>query len=114
MSKQRMAQGKLSCQPQRQIGNSLVELPMCIVVIAFIIMVGFQTNQLVIEQERLQQNWDSQTTAHADAEKLRSQFEAIASGAAKLADAGNQNASAIVAALNKAGVTINAVATPES
>lgn len=96
-------------RPARQKTDTLLELPLCVVVVAFILMLGFQTNQLVMEQQALQQSWDNQTKAHAEAVKLRGQFEAIASGAAKLADSGNQNASAIVAALNKAGVTINAV-----
>lgn len=82
-------------------------LPVCLAVLALLILVVFQSSQLLREQQSLQSTWDDQVTAHADATKLRAQFEAVASGAAKLADEGNQNASAIVGALNKAGVTIN-------
>ena len=81
-------------------------VPVFLTIIAVVLMFGFQTYTLMQERQALEANRDAQATPFTESQNLRNQFEAIASGAAQLADEGNPNASAIVAALARAGVTI--------
>ena len=81
-------------------------VPVSLTIIAVVLMFGFQTYTLMQERQALQTTRKAQEAPFIESQNLRNQFEAIASGAAKLADEGNPNASAIVAALGRAGVTI--------
>jgi hypothetical protein len=53
-----------------------------------------------------------QTRQLAQVQKIESQLDALASGTARLADAGNPNARRIVQSLQASGVAINAQAKP--
>jgi len=77
---------------------------MGVVVITLVIMIGFQTVQLWRERQALEVALENQSQALLEATRVRKQFEAIAKGSAELAGAGNQNAMAIVTALQKSGV----------
>ena len=82
-------------------------LPLTLAIVTLFVMIGFQTLQLLREWQSLHETKDGQVAAYSEARNIRIQFEAIANGTANLAQSGNQNASAIVAALNEAGVTFN-------
>jgi hypothetical protein len=77
------------------------------VVVTLLLMVAFQTLQLVRERQAISDTHAGQETAHTEARRVRLQFESIAKGTAQLAASGNPNAVAIISALEEAGVSIN-------
>jgi hypothetical protein len=82
-------------------------MPLCLVVLAFVVWTGFQTTQLLRERGTLQAIRASQEAPVQEAAKLRAQLDSIARGTQELANQGNQNAKTIVAELQKRGITIN-------
>ncbi len=82
-------------------------IPVCLVVIAFVVWTGFQTSQLMRERGTLQGIRASQEAPVQEAAKLRTQLDSIARGTQDLANQGNPNAKTIVAELQKRGITIN-------
>lgn len=82
-------------------------VPVCLVVIAFVVWTGFQTSQLMRERVTLKAILASQEAPVQEAAKLRAQLDTIARGTQELANQGNQNAKTVVAELQKRGITIN-------
>jgi hypothetical protein len=82
-------------------------IPVCLVVIAFVVWTGFQTSQLMRERGTLKAILASQEAPVQEAAKLRTQLDSIAKGTQELANQGNQNAKTIVVELQKRGITIN-------
>ena len=68
---------------------------------------GFQTTQLVTEKSNLATLRANQATLFDNARKMRLQLDALAAETAKLAAAGNPNATLIVNALKQNGITID-------
>lgn len=87
-------------------------IPVCIVLIAFVVWTGFQTSQLMRERTMLKTILASQEAPVQEAAKLRAQLDSIARGTQELANQGNQNAKTVVAELQKRGITINLPAAP--
>ncbi len=87
-------------------------IPVCLMVLAFVVWTGFQTSQLMRERGTLKAILASQEAPVQEAAKLRAQLDSIAKGTQELANQGNQNAKTIVAELQKRGITINLPATP--
>ncbi|HTE16366.1 MAG TPA: hypothetical protein VK642_14935 [Burkholderiales bacterium] len=81
--------------------------PLLLGLITLALWFGFQTTQLVKERESLANLRTNQTTIYANAQKMRTQLDAIAAETAKLAQAGNPNAALIVNALKQRGITID-------
>jgi hypothetical protein len=81
-------------------------IPVCLVVIAFVLWTGFQTTQLLREHGTLTAIRAAQETPVQEAAKLRAQLDSIARGTQELANQGNPNAKTIVAELQKRGITI--------
>lgn len=81
--------------------------PLFLGLITLVAWFGFQTFQLFNERENLDKLRANQTTIYANAQKMRTQLDAIAAETAKLAAAGNQNAALIVNALKQRGITID-------
>ncbi len=81
--------------------------PICLLAVAIVVWSGFQATQLYQERSSLASLRSNQETTFRNAEKMRAQLEALASGTQKLATAGNRNAQAVVSALQQRGVTIN-------
>ncbi|HRL76103.1 MAG TPA: hypothetical protein PK440_05865 [Candidatus Accumulibacter phosphatis] len=90
---------------EQQPGN--VFLPICLLAVAMVIWSGFQASQLYQERNSLASLRSNQEATFRNAEKMRAQLEALASGTQKLATAGNRNAQAMVGALQQRGITIN-------
>lgn len=88
-------------------------IPVCLVVIAFVLWAGFQTTQLLREHGTLTAIRAAQETPVQEAAKLRAQLDSIARGTQELANQGNANAKTIVAELQKRGITINLPAPAE-
>jgi len=87
--------------------NGGLAVPVCLVVVAFVLWTGFQTSQLMRERGTLKAILASQEAPVQEAAKLRTQLDSIARGTQELANQGNQNAKTIVAELQKRGITIN-------
>ncbi len=81
--------------------------PLALLLLAMVLWFALQTWQLVMERKNLAAFYTGQETMFQNAQKMRSQLDAIAAGAARLAEKGNPNAQAIVDALRARGVTIN-------
>lgn len=82
-------------------------VPVCLLVVAFVLWTGFQTSQLMRERGTLKAIVASQEAPVQEAAKLRTQLDAIARGTQELANQGNANAKTIVTELQKRGITIN-------
>lgn len=68
---------------------------------------GFQTTQLLKEKDNLAAMRTNQTTVYNNAQKMRTQLDALAAETAKLAQAGNPHAAQLVNALKQRGITID-------
>jgi F0F1-type ATP synthase membrane subunit b/b' len=82
-------------------------VPLALVVLALLLMTGFQGVQLVRERELLRERITLQEQPIEEAKKLRAQLEAVAKSTAELAKQGNVNAQRIIEQLRGVGVTIN-------
>ncbi len=89
-----------------------IELPIALIVAAFFLITAFQTEQLVSEHGRLMAIHAAQDAPLAQATKLRGQFQMLAAGTAKLAEAGNTSAKAVMAQLQAQGITVHPSASP--
>jgi hypothetical protein len=83
-------------------------LPLLLVIMALVIWFSFQTVQLFKERQNLKTMHANQDQIIADAGKMRSQLDAIATGTQRLAEQNNTNAQTIVQQLAKSGISINA------
>jgi len=81
--------------------------PLLLGLITLALWFGFQTTQLLKERETLAALRTNQSTIYTNAQKMRTQLEALAAETAKLAQAGNPNAIQIVNALKARGITID-------
>ena len=75
--------------------------------ITLLIMVVFETVQLLEEKGSITRIKNNQYPVFSESKEMRDQFNSIAQGVAKLANSGNTNAVAIVKQLKAQGVTIN-------
>lgn len=82
-------------------------VPLLLGLLTLVIWFGFQTTQLMKEKENLANLKTNQTQVYASAQKMRGQLDALAAETAKLAQAGNPNAAALVGALKQRGITID-------
>ena len=82
-------------------------LPLLVGLITLVVWFGFQTSQLIKERETLANLQANQTTIYNNAQKMRTQLDAIAGELARLAQAGNPNAAQMIQALNARGISID-------
>jgi hypothetical protein len=82
-------------------------LAVTLLTIALVAWFGFQTYQLVRERAGLQAARASQEPTIEQAQKLRTQLDAISKKTLELAKQGNAGATLIVEELARRGVTIN-------
>ena len=82
-------------------------VPVLLLGLAVLVWAGFQTWQLLAERSALKEVVANQSAQVDQSTKLRAALDRIASKTARLAAAGNGDASLIVEALRKRGVTIN-------
>lgn len=87
-----------------------VFVPILLVVLSVASWFGFQTVQLVREQQQLEAVKVSLGPQELAATKLRAALDQVATATAKLAADGNGNARLIVEQLRGRGVTINSAA----
>jgi len=84
-----------------------LELPIALIVAAFFLITAFQTERLVQEHSSLAALRTQQETALLQADKIRARFQMLASGTAKLAQSGNDNAKAVLNQLQAQGITVH-------
>lgn len=82
-------------------------IPVLILALAFFAMMAVQSFQLVRQHETLVARRATQESAVQELLKTRQQLNALAEKTARLADAGDANARAIVDQLRRDGITIN-------
>ena len=87
-------------------------LPIFLGLLTLVLWFGFQASQLIKERDNLNTLRSNQQAMHDNAQKLRSQLDALAAGTARLAQQGNANAQQLVNALRAQGITINPDAAP--
>lgn len=80
--------------------------PVLLALVSLLLSSGFQTIQLFEEGSNLRSARASQEKVFENAQKMRAQLDAIASGTARLAAAGNPRAKQVVDALRARGITI--------
>ena len=85
-------------------------VPILLIALSVTAWFGFQTLQLVREQQQLEAAKVSLAPQELAATKLRTALDQVATATAKLAEQGNVNARAIVEQLRSRGVTINSPA----
>lgn len=83
-------------------------LPLLLLAAALLFWSGFQTVQLINENNVLTAAMSGQETLLQNAGKMRQSLDAIATQTQKLADQGNPNAQLLVAELKRRGITIKA------
>ncbi len=81
-------------------------LPLGLLVVAVFLMVAFQTVQLVRERSNLAAIHAAQEASIQEGAKLRQQLEALAGETAKLAEAGDAGAKAVVEEPRRQGVNL--------
>jgi sigma54-dependent transcription regulator len=84
-----------------------VFVPLLLALVTVALWFGFQTMQLVKERENLSALRTTQTAIFTNAQKMRTQLDAIAAEIARLAQAGNPHAAQLVNALKAKGITID-------
>jgi len=89
-----------------------VMLPMLLGLLTLVLWFGFQTYQLIQERGAINTRKANQEKIYANAQKMRAQLDAIATGTARLAQQGNAHAQQVVTALRARGITINSNAAP--
>ena len=82
-------------------------LPMLLLSLAFLFLVGFQLQQIMIDRTALKKAYAAQVDGVKQSKELQERLDKLALGTQDLADKGNTNAVAIVAKLKESGVTIN-------
>jgi len=86
--------------------RSKLYLPVALLACAFVLMVGFQTSQLIREHDNLVAMRASQEATLQQAVKLRQQLDTLVGKTAQLADEGDAGARSIVDDLRRQGITI--------
>lgn len=83
-----------------------VFVPVLLLALTLVSMSGFRTFQLVQQQNELQTLLVDQEELVAEAQRIRSQLQAVARGTVNLAAEGNKNAKRVVDQLARQGVTL--------
>jgi hypothetical protein len=83
-------------------------VPLGLLVLGFVLMVGFQTVQLIRERGNLFEIQLAQEPTVQEGTKLRQQLDSLAKNTVALADAGNPGAKAVIEEMRRQGITIKA------
>ncbi len=83
-----------------------LEVPVALIVAAFFLITAFQTERLVQEHGNLNAVRANQAISLEQANRVRGRFQLLAGETAKLAEAGNAGAKAVLDQLRAQGVTV--------
>ena len=81
-------------------------MPVGIGLVALLVLLGFQVNQLIVDRQALSELAQRQEKPLTEAKAVRAQLDAIAAGVRRLSEDGNLHAKKVVAALAKQGISI--------
>src|SRR5260221_13898252 len=87
-------------------GGDRLQIPLALVVLGFVLMVGFQTVQLVRERGNLFEVQLAQEPTVQEGTKLRQQLDSLAARTAQLAETGNAGAKGVIDEMRRQGITI--------
>ena len=82
-------------------------IPLLIGLAAFVLMLGFQTSQIISQRSAIAATREGQNGPMDESSKVRRQLDALAQSTAGLAEKGNANAQAVIANLARQGVQIH-------
>ena len=82
-------------------------IPLVIGLAAFVLMLGFQTAQVISQRSALATAREGQNGPLDESNKVRKQLDTLSQSTASLAGKGNVNAQAVVANLARQGVQIH-------
>lgn len=85
-------------------------LPLLLATASFLLLMGFQTTQLLRDREAIKTASAQIEQPTEKATKLRNSLDALAADTQRLADAGNASAQRLIVELRNRGVTINPAA----
>ncbi len=88
-----------------------IRLQLTLLTAAFVILVAFQTYELIRARNNLMTALAQQEQGIAQGQKIRAQLQALAQGTLRLSNEGDESARVIVDKLRQQGVTINAPGT---
>ena len=83
-------------------------MQLALVILALVLLAGFQTVQLIRERSSLDELSAAQEPTVQEGLKLRRQLDTLAGKTAQLAAEGNASAAAIIADLRRQGITVRA------
>ncbi len=89
-----------------KITTAHVLVPLSLLAFVVFVLMAFQTTQIMHDRTTLTQDRAQQNKPLEDAHKVQSQLEALAFGTKKLAQGGNKSAAAIIANMEKAGISV--------
>lgn len=81
--------------------------PLLVAMVAFVVLMGFQLVHIMDVRAQLNRQETGQSAILQNAQKMRTQLDAISLETAIMARNGNPNAKLIVGELQKRGITIN-------
>lgn len=82
-------------------------IPVFLLALALLLMTAFQLSDLLHNRDMLRQRLSELDKPLQESARIKAQVEAVARGAAQLAQQGNSNAQAILDQLRQAGITVN-------
>lgn len=94
-------------RPKRPIPVLRLTVPFLIVLVSFVVYLGFQTYQLLQQRALIKTAHSNQNAPIAEANKVRHQLDSIAGKTAALAARGNANAKLVIDNLSRQGITIS-------
>jgi hypothetical protein len=83
-----------------------LQIPLALIVLAFFLLVAFQAVQLFRERSHLATLAAAQEPTVQEGMKVRQSLDSLAGKTAKLAEAGNPNAKAIIDELRRQGIAV--------
>lgn len=81
-------------------------IALALVVASMLLLVVFQTIEVIRSRINLAESRDQQETALQEAAKVKRQFEALSAGVAALASDGDSNAKSVIDEMRREGVTL--------
>jgi hypothetical protein len=83
-----------------------LQIPLALLALGFVLLVSFQTVQLIRERGNLFEIQLAQEPTVQEGTKLRQQLDSIANRTAALADGGHAGAKAVIEEMRRQGITI--------
>lgn len=93
-------------RPESVDGARPVFVPMALVVLTLLLMVVFQSLQLIRDRDLLRTRYEAQQTPLEEAQRVGKQLQAIAKSTYELSASGNKNAALVIERLEQSGISV--------